>query len=87
MILNSLAAETSYTASDGQLGGNAQAKLFSYERGVGSLASIEFSPNLRVGASIGKVNRLDLGIAGFEVGVNGIRVSTALGGIRLFGKE
>jgi len=33
------------------------------------------------------VTSLDLGIGGVEVGVNGIRVSTFLGGFRLFGKD
>ena len=51
------------------------------------MASAELKVGLRFGVELGNVNRLDLGIVGAEVGVNGIRVSCALGGIRLLGKE
>ena len=48
--------------------------------------SIGYNPNLCIGARIGKVTSLDLGIVGAEIGVDGIRLSTCLGGARLFGR-
>jgi len=42
---------------------------------------------MRWGKKWGKINSLDLGIVGIEASVNGIRVSTLFGGIRLFGTD
>ena len=53
---------------------------------LASIGQAELNLNLRAGASLGRVNCLDLGIVGAEVGANGIRFSTCFGGIRLFGK-
>ena len=41
----------------------------------------------RVGAQVGAVNSLDLGILGFEIGKNGLRVSCPFASCRLFGNE
>ena len=49
------------------------------------MASAEVGLGARVGAQVGAVNSLDLGIIGGEIGVNGIRLSCPFGSIRLFG--
>jgi len=55
---------------------------------IGSIIQAEIgAPILRWGKKWGKINSLDLDIVGIEAGVNGIRVSTVFGGIRLFGKD
>ena len=51
------------------------------------MVSAELGLSAKVGVQVGKVNSLDLGIVGGEIGKNGIRFSCSLGSIRFFGSE
>ena len=54
---------------------------------MGGIASAEVGLMGRVGAQVGAVNSLNLGVIGGEIGVNGIRLSTPFFSIRLFGND
>ena len=95
-----MTAEASAQAADNVYGAQADASLckvvllqrkyasllFKLGVGIGSLASFEVGVMGKVGVQAGAaIASLDLGIIGGEIGKNGIRLSTPIFSIRLFG--
>jgi len=85
--VNAFNIEGSAQAADNVLGAQAEAAAIRVRGQVTPLLSYEMGVMGRVGASVGAVNSLDLGIVGGEIGKNGIRFSCPLFSIRLFGSE
>ena len=54
---------------------------------IGGLASVDWGLTAKIGAQVGTVTSLDLGVIGGEIGKNGIRVSCPFGSLRLLGSE
>ena len=51
------------------------------------MVSAEVGLSAKVGVQVGKVNSLDLGIIGGEIGKNGVRLSCPFFSVRLIGNE